>query len=44
MRSDLGSRVLGFSQELFDDSGELVQSPEIQALVLRQTREATVAG
>jgi AcrR family transcriptional regulator len=32
----LGSRVLGFSQELFDDSGELVQSPEMQALMLQQ--------
>ena len=32
----LGSRVLGFSQELFDDSGELVQSPEMQAVMLEQ--------
>jgi AcrR family transcriptional regulator len=32
----LGSRVLGFTQELFDDSGELEQTPEIQALMLKQ--------
>ncbi|MFL5686095.1 MAG: TetR/AcrR family transcriptional regulator [Chloroflexota bacterium] len=35
----LGSRVLGFSQELFDDSGKLVQSPEMQALMLQQMSE-----
>jgi AcrR family transcriptional regulator len=32
----LGSRVLGFSQELFDDSGELEATPEIQALMIKQ--------
>jgi hypothetical protein len=32
----LGSRVLGFTQELYDDSGELEQTPEIQALMIRQ--------
>jgi AcrR family transcriptional regulator len=32
----LGSRVLGFSQELFDDSSELDQSPEMQAVMLQQ--------
>jgi AcrR family transcriptional regulator len=32
----LGSRVLGFSQELFDDSGELETTPEIQALMIQQ--------
>jgi len=32
----LGSRVLGFTQELFDDSGELEQSPEMQAVMLQQ--------
>jgi AcrR family transcriptional regulator len=36
----LGSRVLGFSQELFDDSGELEAAPDIQALMLRQMAEA----
>ena len=36
----LGSRVLGFSQELFDDSGELVQSPEMQAVMLQQLSAA----
>ena len=36
----LGSRVLGFSQELFDDSGELVQSPEMQAVMLQQLAAA----
>ena len=34
----LGSRVLGFSQELFDDSSEMDQSPEMQALLLSQMR------
>jgi hypothetical protein len=34
----LGSRVLGFSQELFDDSSEMDQSPEMQALMLSQMR------
>jgi hypothetical protein len=32
----LGSRVLGFSQELFDDSGQVEQSPEMQAVMLQQ--------
>ena len=32
----LGSRVLGFSQELFDDSSELEQTPEMQAVMLQQ--------
>lgn len=32
----LGSRVLGFTQELYDDTGELEQTPEIQALMIRQ--------
>ncbi len=32
----LGSRVLGFTQELYDDSGELEQTPEVQALMIRQ--------
>ena len=32
----LGSRVLGFSQELFDDSEALDESPEVQALMLQQ--------
>ena len=32
----LGSRVLGFSQELFDDSSELEATPEIQQLMLQQ--------
>jgi AcrR family transcriptional regulator len=32
----LGSRVLGFSQELFDDSNELEAAPEIQALMIQQ--------
>jgi AcrR family transcriptional regulator len=36
----LGSRVLGFSQELYDDSGELQMAPEMQALMLRQMGEA----
>jgi AcrR family transcriptional regulator len=36
----LGSRVLGFSQELYDDSGELQVAPEMQALMLRQMAEA----
>jgi AcrR family transcriptional regulator len=35
----LGSRILGFSQELFDDSAELEQSPEMQAVMLRQMAE-----
>jgi AcrR family transcriptional regulator len=36
----LGSRVLGFSQELFDDSGEVEAAPEMQALMIRQMAEA----
>ena len=36
----LGSRVLGFSQELFDDGSELVQSPEMQAVMLQQLSAA----
>ncbi len=36
----LGSRVLGFTQELFDDSEALEQSPEVAAIMLQQmTRE-----
>jgi AcrR family transcriptional regulator len=36
----LGSRVLGFSQELFDEKGESEAAPEVQALMLRQMAEA----
>ena len=32
----LGSRILGFSQELFTDAQELEESPEIEAFMLRQ--------
>ena len=32
----LGSRMLGFSQELYDDSADLEATPEIQALMLRR--------
>jgi len=32
----LGSRILGFNQELFDDSESLVESPEVAALMLQQ--------
>lgn len=32
----LGSRMLGFTQELFDDSDALEESPEVQALMLQQ--------
>ena len=35
----MGSRVLGFSQELYDDSGDMADSPEIQALMLSQLRQ-----
>lgn len=35
----LGSRMLGFTQELFDDSEALEQSPEIQALMMRQMQD-----
>jgi AcrR family transcriptional regulator len=34
----LGSRVLGFSQELFDDSGQAGQSAEMQAIMLNQMK------
>jgi AcrR family transcriptional regulator len=36
----LGSRVLGFSQELYDDSGELQAAPEMAALMLSQMADA----
>ena len=32
----LGSRLLGFTQELFDDSDELAASPDVAALLLQQ--------
>jgi hypothetical protein len=32
----LGSRVLGFSQELFDDSSSDAMAPEVQELMIRQ--------
>jgi AcrR family transcriptional regulator len=32
----LGSRVLGFTQELFDDSGNASMTPEVQELMIRQ--------
>jgi hypothetical protein len=32
----LGSRVLGFTQELFDDSQSSEESPEVQAIMLQQ--------
>ncbi len=32
----LGSRLLGFSQELFDDSEELAESPEVAAVLMKQ--------
>jgi hypothetical protein len=35
----LGSRVLGFSQELFDDSEALDESPEVQAIMMQQMVE-----
>ena len=35
----MGSRVLGFSQELYDDSGELAEGPEMQEIVLLQMRQ-----
>lgn len=35
----LGSRVLGFSQELYDDSQALDESPEVQAIVMQQMVE-----
>jgi AcrR family transcriptional regulator len=35
----LGSRVLGFSQELYDDSEALDESPEVQAIMLQQMVE-----
>ena len=35
----LSSRMLGFTQELFDDSETLEKDPEIQALMLRQMQD-----
>ena len=35
----MGSRILGFAQELFNDSNALAESPEIAALMLRQMSE-----
>jgi AcrR family transcriptional regulator len=35
----LGSRLLGFTQELFDDSEALEKDPEVQALMLRQMQD-----
>jgi AcrR family transcriptional regulator len=35
----LGSRVLGFSQELFDEKDTLEERPDIQALMLQQMTE-----
>lgn len=35
----LGSRVLGFSQELYDDSEALDESPEVQAIMMQQMVE-----
>ena len=32
----LGSRVLGFTQELFDDSSSASMTPEVQELMIRQ--------
>jgi AcrR family transcriptional regulator len=32
----LGSRILGFTQELYDDSGELDESPAVAAIMLQQ--------
>src|SRR4029079_13205499 len=32
----LGSRVLGFTQELFDDSSAASMTPEVQELMIRQ--------
>ena len=32
----LGSRILGFSQELFDDSSDLADAPEMRAVMLQQ--------
>lgn len=32
----LGARVLGFNQELFDDSESMDESPEVQAIVMQQ--------
>jgi AcrR family transcriptional regulator len=36
----LGSRVLGFTQELFDDSNNNVMSPDTQELMIRQMAQA----
>ena len=35
----LGSRVLGFTQELFDDSKEMDESPEVVAIMLQQMKQ-----
>ena len=35
----LGAKVLGFSQELFDDSETLDESPEAQAIIMQQMVE-----
>ncbi|MGI9649426.1 MAG: TetR/AcrR family transcriptional regulator C-terminal domain-containing protein [Acidimicrobiia bacterium] len=35
----LGSRILGFNQELFDDSEGLEESPEVAALMMQQMTE-----
>lgn len=35
----LGSRVLGFSQELFDEGDDLAESPEMAAIMLQQMTE-----
>ncbi len=35
----LGARVLGFSQELFDDSEGIEQSPEVQAVLMQRMLE-----
>ncbi len=35
----LGSRMLGFSQELFDDSDAMTESPEVAAAMMQQMLE-----
>ena len=35
----VGSRILGFTQELFNDSDQLAESPEVAALMLQQMTE-----
>ena len=37
----LGSRALGFTQELYDDSAAMDQSPEMVALMTQQMRAST---